>query len=141
MSFSTPENKVMSYKFVRVQWDPDPQKLNADPQPCSPPPPATPIHLLPLLFSSMLARIQFISLWTVAKQRSDHAHLGQTFLDCSSLRGATWLLPLPSLPSLLYRLEIVLPCIPVPPPRLGSTPTKSYCLSENMKQDDDKCRR
>jgi hypothetical protein len=52
----------------------------------------------------MMARIQFISLWTVAKHRSDHAHLGQTFIDCDSLRGATWLLPLPSLPPLLYRL-------------------------------------
>jgi hypothetical protein len=35
--------------------------------------------------------------------RSDHAHLGQTFLHWDSLRGATWLLPLPSLPPLLYR--------------------------------------
>jgi len=57
------------------------------------------------LLSSVLARIQFISLWSVARNRSDHAHLPAHFCDCDSLRGATWLLPLPALPPLLTSLS------------------------------------
>lgn len=58
------------------------------------------------LFSSMLARMQFISLWTAAKYRSDYAHPAQAFTHCDSLRGATWLLPLTSLPPLLYSISV-----------------------------------
>jgi len=53
------------------------------------------------LLSSVLARIQFISLWSVANHRSDFAHLPISFCNCDMVRGATWLLPISSLPSLL----------------------------------------
>jgi len=57
------------------------------------------------LLSSVLARIQFISLWSVAKNRSDHAHTPTSFSSCDTVRGATWLLPLPSLPPLLSSIS------------------------------------
>lgn len=59
---------------------------------------------LPLL-SSMLARVQFISLWTAARHRSDHTHHPVRFTSPSSLRGSSWLIPLPALPSLLHSLS------------------------------------
>jgi len=55
--------------------------------------------------SSVLARIQFISLWSVAKNRSDHAHLPISFCDCDIVRGSSWLLPLPSVPPLLCSIS------------------------------------
>jgi len=58
---------------------------------------------LPLL-SSMLARVQFISLWTAARHRSDHTHHPVHFSSCESLRGSSWILPLPKLPTLLHSI-------------------------------------
>ncbi|XP_023332500.1 L-gulonolactone oxidase [Eurytemora carolleeae] len=57
------------------------------------------------ILSSVLARIQFISLWSVAKNRSDYAHPSVSYIDCDILRGATWLLPLASLPPLLCSIS------------------------------------
>ena len=57
------------------------------------------------ILSSVLARIQFISLWSVAKNRSDYAHPPVSYIDCDILRGATWLLPLASLPPLLCSIS------------------------------------
>lgn len=59
---------------------------------------------LPLL-SSMLARVQFISMWTAARHRSDYSHHPVQFSDCSSLRGSTWLIPLSHLPPLLRQIS------------------------------------
>ena len=59
---------------------------------------------LPLL-SSMLARVQFISLWTAARHRSDHTHHPVRFISPDSLRGSSWLVPLPGLPSLLHSIS------------------------------------
>jgi len=60
---------------------------------------------LPML-SSVLARVQFISLWTAARYRSDHAHHPSHFLPPSPImRGTTWLLPLDSLPPLLHNIS------------------------------------
>jgi len=60
---------------------------------------------LPLL-SSMMARVQFISLWTAARYRSDHTHHPIHFSSCDSLRGSSWILPLPNLPALLHSISI-----------------------------------
>jgi hypothetical protein len=57
------------------------------------------------LLSSVLARVQFISLWSVAKNRSDYAHPHIAFSSVDMLRGVTWLLPLPSLPPLLCSIS------------------------------------
>ena len=38
------------------------------------------------LLSSVLARIQFISLWSVANHRSDFAHLPISFCNCDMVR-------------------------------------------------------
>ena len=57
------------------------------------------------MLSSVLARVQFISLWSVAKNRSDYAHPPLTYVDCDTLRGASWLLPLASLPPLLCSIS------------------------------------
>jgi len=60
---------------------------------------------LPML-SSVLARVQFISLWTAARYRSDHAHHPAHFLPPSPImRGTTWLLPLDCLPPLLHNIS------------------------------------
>merc|ERR1711983_657446 len=56
----------------------------------------------------MLARVQFISLWTAARHRSDHAHPPAHFLSCSTeamMRGVTWLLPLDIIPPLLHNIS------------------------------------
>lgn len=59
---------------------------------------------LPLL-SSMLARVQFISMWTAARHRSDYSHHPVQFSNCSYLRGSTWLIPLSHLPPLLRQIS------------------------------------
>eukprot|EP00092_Neocalanus_flemingeri_P011477 GFUD01012370.1.p1 GENE.GFUD01012370.1~~GFUD01012370.1.p1 ORF type:complete len:477 (-),score=163.99 GFUD01012370.1:904-2334(-) len=60
---------------------------------------------LPML-SSVLARVQFISLWTAARYRSDHAHHPVHFLPPSHImRGTSWLLPLDCLPPLLHNIS------------------------------------
>jgi len=60
---------------------------------------------LPML-SSVLARVQFISLWTAARYRSDHAHHPAHFLPPTPImRGTTWLLPLDCLPPLLHNIS------------------------------------
>jgi len=60
---------------------------------------------LPML-SSVLARVQFISLWTAARYRSDHAHHPAHFLSPSPImRGTSWLLPLDCLPPLLHNIS------------------------------------
>lgn len=58
---------------------------------------------LPLI-SSMLARVQFISLWTAARHRSDYIHHPVHFSSCDGLRGSSWILPLPNLPTLLQSI-------------------------------------
>ena len=58
------------------------------------------------MLSSVLARVQFISLWTAARYRSDHAHHPAHFLPPSPImRGTTWLLPLDCLPPLLHNIS------------------------------------
>ena len=60
------------------------------------------------MLSCMLARVQFISLWTAARHRSDHAHPPAHFLSCSTeamMRGVTWLLPLDIIPPLLHNIS------------------------------------
>jgi len=60
---------------------------------------------LPML-SSVLARVQFISLWTAARYRSDHALHPAHFLSPSPvMRGTSWLLPLDCLPALLHDIS------------------------------------
>jgi len=59
------------------------------------------------LFSSLLARIQFFSMWSVARYRSDHAHTPQNYhAHCDIYRGTTWLLPIDCLPPLLYNISV-----------------------------------
>merc|ERR1719369_1421209 len=57
------------------------------------------------LFSSILARVQFISLWTAARHRSDFSHHPVHFCHCDSFLGSTWLVPLLSLPPLLQQIS------------------------------------
>lgn len=60
------------------------------------------------MLSCVLARVQFISLWTAARHRSDHAHRPAHFLSSSTeamMRGATWLLPLDTIPPLLHNIS------------------------------------
>eukprot|EP00088_Acartia_fossae_P024465 TRINITY_DN2539_c1_g1_i10.p1 TRINITY_DN2539_c1_g1~~TRINITY_DN2539_c1_g1_i10.p1 ORF type:complete len:569 (-),score=83.32 TRINITY_DN2539_c1_g1_i10:447-2153(-) len=69
------------------------------------------VRILNLVFFSStylgwtLARIQFISLWSAAKNRSDFSHPPVTFLSPDVVRGSTWLLPLASLPPLLSSIK------------------------------------
>lgn len=58
---------------------------------------------IPLL-SSMMARVQFISLWTAARYRSDSTHHPVHFSSCDNLRGSSWILPLPNLPNLIHSI-------------------------------------
>jgi len=59
---------------------------------------------IPIL-SSLLARVQFISLWTAARHRSDHTHHPLHLSSPGEVRGASWLVPLPALPALLHALS------------------------------------
>lgn len=58
------------------------------------------------LFSSLLARVQLFSMWSVARYRSDHAHSPQNYHShCDNYRGTSWLLPIDCLPPLLYNIS------------------------------------
>jgi len=58
------------------------------------------------MLSSVLARVQFISLWTAARYRSDHALHPAHFLTPSPImRGTSWLVPLDCLPPLLHNIS------------------------------------
>jgi len=59
---------------------------------------------LPLL-SSLLARVQFISLWTAARHRSDHTHHPLHLSSCAALQGSSWILPINALPTLLHSIS------------------------------------
>merc|ERR1712013_160407 len=59
---------------------------------------------LPLL-SSLLARVQFISLWTAARHRSDHTHHPLHLSSCAALQGSYWILPINALPTLLHSIS------------------------------------
>jgi len=57
--------------------------------------------------SSLLARVQFISMWSVARYRSDHAHPPPHYHShCDIYRGTAWLLPIDRLPPLLYNVSV-----------------------------------
>lgn len=61
---------------------------------------------MPML-SSILARVQFISLWTAARYRSDHAHYAAHILPPTPImRGTSWLLPSDCLPPLLHNISV-----------------------------------
>ena len=65
-------------------------------------------HVSLSMLSCALARVQFISLWTAARHRSDHAHRPAHFLSSASeavMRGTTWLLPLDTIPPLLHSIS------------------------------------
>ena len=58
------------------------------------------------MLSCVLARVQFISLWTAARHRSDHAHPPAHFLaPAPVLRSTSWLLPLDCVPGLLTKIS------------------------------------
>ena len=49
----------------------------------------------PALLTCLLARLQFISLWSAARYRSDHAlHPARLLPPGPALQGTSWLLPL-----------------------------------------------
>jgi len=52
-----------------------------------------------------LARIQFISLWSAARNRSDYSHPPISFQHSETVRGSTWLVPLSSIPPLLASIK------------------------------------
>ena len=58
------------------------------------------------MLSCLLARVQFISLWSAARYRSDHAVAGGHLVSPGQvMRGVTWLLPSHSLPPLLQNIS------------------------------------
>merc|ERR1712107_442343 len=57
------------------------------------------------LLSSLLARVQFISLWTAARHRSDHTHHPLHLSSCAALQGSYWILPINALPTLLHSIS------------------------------------
>ena len=58
------------------------------------------------LLSCVLARVQFTSLWTAARHRSDHAVPAAHLVSPATvIRGITWLLPSHSLPSLISAIS------------------------------------
>lgn len=58
------------------------------------------------MLSCVLARVQFISLWTSARHRSDHAlHPAHFVSPAPVMRGTTWLLPLDTIPPLLHNIS------------------------------------
>jgi len=60
----------------------------------------------PSLLFSLLARLQFFSLWSTAKQRSDFVHsLPRAWSPQEACRGASWLIPLDRLPEVLGRIS------------------------------------
>jgi len=69
------------------------------------------VRILNLVFFSntfvgcTLARIQFISLWSAAKNRSSYSHSPMTILGSENVRGSSWIIPLASLPPLLTSLK------------------------------------
>jgi len=69
------------------------------------------VRILNLVFFSntflgcTLARIQFISLWSAAKNRSTYSHSPITLVGSEAVRGSSWIIPLASLPPLLTSLK------------------------------------
>jgi hypothetical protein len=69
------------------------------------------IRVLNLVFFSStflgwtLARIQFISLWSAARNRTDYSHPPISFQHSETVRGSTWLVPLTSIPPLLASIK------------------------------------
>ena len=58
------------------------------------------------MLSCVLARVQFISLWTAARHRSDHAlHPAHYLSPAPVMRGTTWLLPMDTIPPLLHNIS------------------------------------
>jgi len=58
------------------------------------------------MLSCMLARVQFISLWSAARYRSDHCVAGCHLVSASPvMRGVTWLLPSDCLPPLIQKIS------------------------------------
>jgi len=59
------------------------------------------------MLSCVMARVQFISLWTAARYRSDHALHPAHYLNPGPImRGNTWLLPLDTIPPLLHNISL-----------------------------------
>jgi len=59
------------------------------------------------MLSCLLARVQFISLWTSSRYRSDHALPPAQFIRPagSIMRGTTWLLPSDTIPCVLHNIS------------------------------------